>query len=114
MERQLERCAGLDVHRDTVAACVRVPGRGGHREQHVQTFGTTAAELLRLREWHGVTDVAMESTASIGNRSTTCSRRPWPEPFLRRIRRGSRPRPGYTRGQGVAGMVKVNVEPLPT
>jgi transposase len=31
----------------------------------VQTFGTTAAELLRLREWlegHGVTDVAMEST----------------------------------------------------
>jgi len=50
MERQLERCAGLDVHRDTVAACVRVPGRGGHREQHVQTFGTTAAELLRLRE----------------------------------------------------------------
>jgi transposase len=65
MERQLERCAGLDVHRDTVAACVRVPGRGGHREQHVRTFGTTAAELLRLREWletHGVTDVAMEST----------------------------------------------------
>jgi len=65
MERQLERCAGLDVHRDTVAACVRVPGRGGHREQHVQTFGTTAAELLRLREWleaQGVTDVAMEST----------------------------------------------------
>ena len=65
MERQLERCAGLDVHRDTVAACVRVPGRGGHREQHVRTFGTTAAELLRLREWleeHRVTDVAMEST----------------------------------------------------
>ena len=65
MERQLERSAGLDVHRDTVAACVRVPGRGGHREQHVQTFGTTVAELLRLREWleaHGVTDVAMEST----------------------------------------------------
>jgi transposase len=65
MERQVDRCAGLDVHRDTVAACVRVPGRGGHREQHVQTFGTTAVELLRLREWlaeHGVTDVAMEST----------------------------------------------------
>jgi transposase len=42
-----------------------VPGRGGHREQHVQTFGTTAAELWRLREWletHRVADVAMEST----------------------------------------------------
>jgi len=65
MERQLERVGGLDVHRDTVATCVRVPGRGRDREQHVQTFGTTAAELLRLREWlegHGVTHVAMEST----------------------------------------------------
>ena len=65
MERQLERVGGLDVHRDTVATCVRVPGRGREREQHVQTFGTTAAELLRLREWleaHGVTHVAMEST----------------------------------------------------
>ena len=26
MERQIERGGGLDVHRDTVAACVRVPG----------------------------------------------------------------------------------------
>jgi transposase len=65
MERQVERCAGLDVHRDTVAACVRVPGARGERAQHVRTFGTTAAELLLLRDWlqaHGVTDVAMEST----------------------------------------------------
>lgn len=65
MERQIERGCGLDVHRDTVAACVRVPGRGRQREQHVQTFGTTARELLRLRDWleeHGVTHVAMEST----------------------------------------------------
>ena len=41
-------------------ACVRVPGA-----QHVQTFGTTAVELLALRDWleaHGVTHVAMEST----------------------------------------------------
>ena len=55
----------MDVHRDTVAACVRVPGRGRPREQHVRTFGTTAAELWQLRAWleeHGVTHVAMEST----------------------------------------------------
>jgi hypothetical protein len=32
MERQIERGCGLDVHRDTVAACVRVPGRGRPRE----------------------------------------------------------------------------------
>lgn len=65
MERLIERCCGLDVHKETVAACVRVPGPKGQREQHVRTFGTTAAELLALRDWleaHGVTHVAMEST----------------------------------------------------
>jgi len=65
MERQIEWCCGLDVHRDTVAACVRVPGPNGRREQEVRTFGTTAAELLALRNWleaRGVTHVAMEST----------------------------------------------------
>jgi transposase len=65
MERLNERGCGLDVHRDTVAACVRVPGVKGPREQHVRTFGTTAADLLTRRDWleaHGVTHVAMEST----------------------------------------------------
>src|SRR6266850_1288102 len=65
MERQLERCGGLDVHKETVAACVRVGGRTGNAEQHVQTFGTTVGDLLVLRDWlaaHGVTHVAMEST----------------------------------------------------
>ena len=65
MERQIERGCGLDVHRDTVAACVRVPGARGRQERHVRTFGTTAADLLRLHDWlgaHGVTHVAMEST----------------------------------------------------
>ena len=60
MERLIERGCGVDVHRDTVVACVRVPGA-----QHVQTFGTTAVELLALRDWleaHRVTHVAMEST----------------------------------------------------
>src|SRR5262245_18672777 len=43
----------------------REPGANGKRHQEVRTFGTTAAELLALRDWletHGVTDVAMEST----------------------------------------------------
>jgi transposase len=65
MDQLIERCGGLDVHRDTVAACVRVPGPNGKRQQEVRTFGTTAAELLALRDWleaHGVTHVAMEST----------------------------------------------------
>ena len=65
MDQLIERCCGLDVHRDTVAACVRVPGPNGKRQQEVRTFRTTAAELLALRDWleaHGVTHVAMEST----------------------------------------------------
>jgi len=65
MERQLERCCGLDVHKETIAACVRIGGRSGRAAQYVQTFRTTAAELVVLRDWlaaHGVTHVAMEST----------------------------------------------------
>lgn len=65
MERVIERCGGLDVHKKTVVACVRVPGPHGERDQHVRTFGTTTAELLALRDWleaYGVTHVAMEST----------------------------------------------------
>jgi transposase len=65
MERPLERCGGLDVHKEPVAACVRVGGRSGKAEQYVQTFGTTVGDLLVLRDWlaaHGVTHVALEST----------------------------------------------------
>ena len=50
MDRVLERCAGLDVHKKTVTACVRVPGISGDRAQHVRTFGTTTVELLTLRD----------------------------------------------------------------
>lgn len=65
MDVLIERCAGLDVHKDTVAACVRTPGPSGERAQEIHTFGTTTAELLALRDWlaaHGVTVVGMEST----------------------------------------------------
>ena len=65
MERVIERCCGLDGHKKTVVACVRVPGRTSAREQQVRTFGTTTAGLLALRDWlggYGVTHVAMEST----------------------------------------------------
>jgi transposase len=65
MERVVERCAGLDVHRDTVMACVRVPGVDGERVQDLREYGTTTVELLALRDWlmaWGVTVVAMEST----------------------------------------------------
>ena len=65
MDVVVERCAGLDVHKDTVVACVRTPGKGGSREQTTRTFKTMTADLLALRDWLaalGVTLVGMEST----------------------------------------------------
>lgn len=61
----VERCAGLDVHKDTVVAAVRVPAGEGGRTTKVRSFGTFTAELLELRDWlteRQVTLVAMEST----------------------------------------------------
>ena len=65
MDRFVQRCAGLDVHKDTVAATVRVPGEDGQRLQETRTFSTTTRELLTLVDWlesYGVTLVGMEST----------------------------------------------------
>ncbi len=65
MEAIVSRCAALDVHKDTVMGCVRVPdGRGG-RAQEVREFRTFTAGLRALRAWlaeHEVTQVAMEAT----------------------------------------------------
>lgn len=65
MERLIERAAALDVHKDSVVACVRVPGQDGRREQVRRRFQTTTAGLLVLRDWlksYGVSVVGMEST----------------------------------------------------
>jgi transposase len=50
MEKLIERCAGLDVHKDTVMACVRVPGEEGARHQELREYRTTTVELLALRD----------------------------------------------------------------
>ena len=65
MEQVNERCAGLDVHKETVAVCVRLSGPEGKTVQEIQTFGTMTPDLLALRDWLEslkVTHVAMEST----------------------------------------------------
>lgn len=64
MEVLYTRCAGLDVHKDSVVACVRI-ARAGRVDQELAKFGTTTSELLRLGDWltsHEVTHVAMEAT----------------------------------------------------
>jgi transposase len=59
------RCAGLDVAKDEVVACVRTPdGRGG-RAQEVRTFPTFTLGLEALAGWLAggrVTQVVMEAT----------------------------------------------------
>ena len=65
MEVVITRCAGLDVHKATVVATVRVPGEDGGRRVVTETFGTMTPDLIALREWlqaFGVTQVALEST----------------------------------------------------
>jgi transposase len=64
MEVLYPYCAGLDVHKDTVVACVRHMANGSVRRE-VRTFKTTTKELLALSEWlaaEGCTHVAMEAT----------------------------------------------------
>ena len=52
MEVLVDRCAGLDVHKKTVVACVRTPGAGRQkRVAEVRTFGTFEHQLIKLREW---------------------------------------------------------------
>ena len=57
------RCAGLDVHKKTVVACVMLTAPDGTVQQHSQTFLTMTADLLALADWlggYGVTHVALE------------------------------------------------------
>jgi transposase len=58
-------CAGLDVHKETVAACVRRVDASGRVSKEVRTFGTTTGALLELLDWltqQQVQAAAMEST----------------------------------------------------
>lgn len=64
MEVLYPRCAGLDVHKRTVMACVRV-AEGGQVHSEVREFATTTSGLLALSDRlaeSGVTHVAMEAT----------------------------------------------------
>lgn len=64
MQTVHSRCAGLDVHKETVVACVRVveDGQVGHE---VRTFSTVTASLYELAEWlceKRIAVAAMEAT----------------------------------------------------
>ena len=65
MEVIIERCCGLDVHQETVVACVLIGAPGERPRKEIRTFRTMTRDLEALRDWLqelGVTQVGMEST----------------------------------------------------
>lgn len=61
-----QHVAGIDVHKKVIAVAILVLNQEGHWYEERRTFGTMTADLLGLSDWlmlHGVTHVAMESTA---------------------------------------------------
>ena len=65
MEVLHPRCAGLDVHKDTVVAAVRLTEGDGSVRREVETFATTTPGLVALSHWlerHDCPSVAMEAT----------------------------------------------------
>ena len=61
MQVLYSRCAGFDVHKDSVMVCLLID----RTQPIIRSFATTTAELLRLRDFlaeHGIKHIAMEST----------------------------------------------------
>jgi hypothetical protein len=50
VERIIERCAGLDVHKSSVTACVRIPDESKALHQELREFATTTRGLLLLSD----------------------------------------------------------------
>ena len=69
MQALIERCCGLDVHQETVVACLLIGAAGAWARKEVRTFRTVRRELETLRDWlkaAGATHVGMESTGVYG------------------------------------------------
>lgn len=65
MDVIVDRCAGLDIGKKQVQACVRGPDGSGGRRSEVRTFDTFTGDLEALGGWlitEGVSEVAMEAT----------------------------------------------------
>jgi transposase len=61
MQVLYSRCAGFDVHKDSVMVCLLID----HADPIIRQFGTTTQALLGLRDWlieHSIRHIAMEST----------------------------------------------------
>ncbi len=92
MDVLIERCAGIDIGKDEVVACVRTPSASGRgRQKRTRTFTSFTSSLEAMADWftaEGVTEIAMEATGSywkpvvrheaLGNRAGVKGLRRWP------------------------------------
>jgi transposase len=66
MDLMVERCAGVDIGKDEVVACVRTPGPNGKgRHKQTRAFSSFTSQLEAMADWfasEGVTEVVMEAT----------------------------------------------------
>ena len=64
MDPIFDSCAGLDVHKRSITACVRRLRPGRSIFQEIRTVGTMTRDILELADWlaaEEVTHVVMES-----------------------------------------------------
>jgi transposase len=67
MDLVVDRCAGVDIGKDEIVACVRTPGKGRSRRKETLTFSSFTSQLEAMADWftsNGVTTVVMEATGS--------------------------------------------------
>ncbi len=66
MDVLIERCAGIDIGKNEIVACVRTPAPNGRgRRKQTRTFSSFTGALEEMADWfvaEGVTDIAMEAT----------------------------------------------------
>lgn len=65
MEALLERCCGIDLHKDSIVACMLIGAAEGTPEVVMRSFGTQYDDLSEPAVWmdeHGCAHLAMEST----------------------------------------------------
>jgi transposase len=66
VERIIERCAGLDVHKASVTACVRISHESEGLHQEIREFATTTRGLLLLRDWLASFEVKLVGLEATG------------------------------------------------
>lgn len=79
MDLVYARCAGMDVHKQTVVVCGRIVEPNGTVTKQTRTFATMTADLLALSDWLSsldITHVAMESTGEFVHHITARARVP--------------------------------------